>query len=163
MRATIFLAMPLLLAMASASAAEDDRYVLEKSGDGFVRMDRQTGEMSNCKSEGEALVCKLAADERTAYQDEIDRLQRSLDTLDQRVVKLENSLTNKLESSLPTEEEFNKTLSYMERFMRSFMDLTKDLEQGQSKPSYPPPRRRKREIPGRLLQDTWSFSLKSSP
>ena len=128
MRATIFLVMPLLLAMASASAAEDDRYVLEKSGDRFVRMDRQTGEMSNCKSEGEALVCKLAADERTAYQDEIDRLQRSLDTLDQRVVKLENSLTSKLESSLPTEEEFNKTLSYMERFMRSFMDLTKDLD-----------------------------------
>ena len=48
--------------------------------------------------------------------------------LDQRVVKLEGSLTNKLESSLPTEEEFNKTLSYMERFMRSFMDLTKDQD-----------------------------------
>jgi hypothetical protein len=128
MRSTVFLAMPLLLAMASASAAEDDRYVLEKSGDGFVRMDRQTGEMSNCTVDGNALVCKLAADERTAYQDEIDRLQLSLDTLDQRVVKLENSLTNKLESSLPTEEEFNKTLSYMERFMKSFMDLTKDLD-----------------------------------
>ncbi len=129
MRSTVFLAAPLFLCMASAAAfAQDDRYVLEKSGDGFVRMDRQTGEMSNCTAEGEALVCKLAADERTAYQDEIDRLQRSLDALDQRVVKLEGSLTNKLESSLPTEEEFNKTLSYMERFMRSFMDLTKDLD-----------------------------------
>jgi hypothetical protein len=129
MRSTVFLAAPLFLAMASAVAlAQDDRYVLEKSGDGFVRMDRQTGEMSNCTAEGETLVCKLAADERTAYQDEINRLQRSLDALDKRVVKLESSLTNQLESSLPTEEEFNKTLSYMERFMRSFMDLTKDLD-----------------------------------
>jgi len=129
MRSTVFLAAPLLLCMASAAAfAQDDRYVLEKSGDGFVRMDRQTGEMSNCTAEGEALVCKLAADERTAYQDEIDRLLQSLEALDKRVVKLESSLTNKLESSLPTEEEFNKTLSYMERFMRSFMDLTKDLD-----------------------------------
>ena len=73
MRATILLA-PLLLAFASGAAlAEDDRYVMEKSGDSFVRMDRKTGEMSTCAQDGDTLVCKLAADERTAYQDEIDR------------------------------------------------------------------------------------------
>ncbi len=127
MRAAVLIA-PLLLAFASgAASAQDDRYVMEKSGDGFVRMDRQTGEMSTCRQDGDALVCKLAADERMAYQDEIDRLQQSLDKLDQRVVKLENSLTSKLESNLPSEEEFSKTLTYMERFMRSFMDIARDL------------------------------------
>jgi flagellar motility protein MotE (MotC chaperone) len=127
MRSTVLL-VPLFLTFASGAAlAEDDRYLMEKSGDSFVRMDRKTGEMSTCRQDGDALVCKLAADERTAYQDEIDRLQQSLDALDQRVVTLENSLTNRLESTLPSEEEFNKTLSYMERFMRSFMDIAKDL------------------------------------
>jgi flagellar motility protein MotE (MotC chaperone) len=127
MRATVLLAPLLLFSATGAALAEEDRYVLEKSADGFVRMDRRTGEMSTCRQDGDALVCKLAADERTAYQDEIDRLQQSLDALDQRVVTLENSLTNRLESTLPSEEEFNKTLSYMERFMRSFMDIAKDL------------------------------------
>ncbi|MDQ6437608.1 hypothetical protein RB623_26445 [Mesorhizobium sp. LHD-90] len=111
-----------------ALAQDDDRYVLEKSGDGFVRMDRRTGEMSTCTQEGASLVCKLAADERTAYQDEIDRLQRDLKGIDERVAKLENSLTSKLESTLPTEEEFQKGLGYMERFLRSFRDTVQDFD-----------------------------------
>ena len=130
MRLNAILAAPLLIVLASASApAEEDRYVLERSGDGFVRMDRQTGEMSTCTQQGEALVCKLAADERTAYQDEIDRLAKALTTLDERVAKLENSLSARLESKLPTEEDFDKTLSYMERFLRSFMGIVKDMEE----------------------------------
>ena len=129
MRLKAILAAPLLVVLGSAGApAEDDRYVLEKSGDGFVRMDRQSGEMSACTQDGAGLVCKLAADERTAYQDEIDRLHEGLTALDQRVDKLENSLAARLESKLPTEEEFGKTLSYMERFLRSFMGIVKDLE-----------------------------------
>ena len=130
MRLNAILAAPLLIVLASAGAqAEEDRYVLERSGDGFVRMDRQTGEMSTCTQQGEALVCKLAADERTAYQDEIDRLAKALTTLDERVAKLENSLSARLESKLPTEEDFDKTLSYMERFLRSFMGIVKDMEE----------------------------------
>lgn len=129
MRPNVLLAAPLLIVLAASGAgAAEDRYVLEKSDDGFVRMDRQTGEMSTCRQEGAALVCKLAADERTAYQDEIDRLQGAVDALDERVVKLENSLASRLESKLPTEEEFGKTLGYMERFLRSFMDVVEDLD-----------------------------------
>ncbi|PSJ54897.1 hypothetical protein [Kumtagia ephedrae] len=120
----------LLAALASTAAlAQDGRYVLEKSGDGFVRMDRETGEMSTCAQEGAALVCKLAADERVAYQDEIDRLQDDLAALGTRVEKLENSLAARIESTLPTEEEFGKTLGYMERFLRSFMGIVKDMEE----------------------------------
>jgi flagellar motility protein MotE (MotC chaperone) len=129
MRLNAFFAAALVSALASTGAlAEEDRYVLEKSDDGFVRMDRQSGEMSTCTDEGAGLVCKLVADERTAYQDEIERLQNALAALDQRVVKLENSLASKFEKTLPTEEEFDKTLSYMERFFRSFMDIVKDMD-----------------------------------
>jgi flagellar motility protein MotE (MotC chaperone) len=132
MRINAIFAAPLVVVLASAGALAEDRYVLEKSDSGFVRMDRQTGEMSTCKQEGAALVCKLAADERTAYQDEIDRLQAAMAALDQRVVKLENSLAARLESQLPTEEEFGKTLSYMERFLRSFMGIVKEMDKDDS-------------------------------
>lgn len=137
MRLLPFLTAPIMLFLAASGAnGAEDRYVLEKSGDGFVRMDRLTGEMSVCAFNGATLVCKLATDERTAYQDEIDRLQKSIDGLEGRVAKLENSLSAKLESKLPTEEDFDKTLNYMERFMRKFMGIAKELqdEEQQSQP-----------------------------
>lgn len=116
------------LVAASAYSEETDRYRLEKSADGYVRMDTATGAMSICAEHSGQLVCKMAADERTAYQDEIDRLQTSVKSLDERVAKLENSLSSRLESKLPSEEDFNKTMGYMERFFRSFMDIVKDMD-----------------------------------
>ncbi|MET3578275.1 flagellar motility protein MotE (MotC chaperone) [Mesorhizobium robiniae] len=116
------------LVAASAFSEEADRYRLEKSANGYVRMDTQTGAMSICEERSGQLVCKMAADERTAFQDEVDRLQSSVKALDERVVKLENSLSARLESTLPSEEDFNKTMSYMERFLRGFMGIVKDME-----------------------------------
>ena len=139
-----FLLLPLL---AGASAAEPDRYRLEKTPNGYVRMDTRTGEMSICQEKWGELVCRMAADERTAVHDEMERLQTELKALDDqlatvkaledRVTKLENSVTAKIEQSLPTEEDFNKTMSYMERFFRSFMGIVRDFENENSKPAVP--------------------------
>lgn len=117
-----------LFAAAPAYAQETARYQLEKTSNGYVRMDTQTGAMSTCEERSGQLVCRMAADERTAAMDEIDRLNRSIEDLDGRVARLENSLAAKLESSLPSEEEFNKTMSYMERFLRGFLGIVKDME-----------------------------------
>ncbi|MER9072329.1 hypothetical protein NKH80_05790 [Mesorhizobium sp. M0904] len=116
------------LTAASAFSEEADRYRLEKSANGYVRMDTQTGAMSLCEERSGQLVCQTAADERAAFQDEVDRLQNSVKALDERVAKLENSLAARLESTLPSEEDFNKTMGYMERFLRSFMDIVKDMD-----------------------------------
>ncbi|RWA58845.1 hypothetical protein [Mesorhizobium sp.] len=116
------------LVAASAYSEETDRYRLEKSANGYVRMDTQTGAMSICEEHSGQLVCKMAADERAAFQDEIDRLQNSVKALDERVAKLENTPSARLESNLPSEEDFNKTMNYMERFFRRFMDIVKDMD-----------------------------------
>ncbi len=127
---------------ASAQSEETERYRLEKSATGYVRMDTQTGAMSLCEERSGQLVCKMAADERAAFQDEIDRLQTSVKALDDRVAKLENSLSARVESSLPSEEDFNRTLGYMERFLRSFMNIAKDLNgQNDGGAGKPPPDR----------------------
>lgn len=130
----------LLVCMTATSAGAEDtaRYRLEKTADGYVRMDTQTGAMSKCAEQEGQLVCRMAADERTAFQDEIDRLQTSLKALDERVVKLENSLAARLESQLPSEEEFNQTMSYMERFFRSFLGIVKDMEKDEAAPAPSP-------------------------
>jgi hypothetical protein len=112
----------------SAGAQDTDRYTLEKSADGYVRMDRKTGEMSICAERSGQLVCRLAADERSAYQDQVDRLQERLSDLEKRVAEMETAPRLKLDGALPSEEDFEKSLGYMERFFRRFMDIVKDFD-----------------------------------
>jgi tetrahydromethanopterin S-methyltransferase subunit B len=132
-----------LVCMIAASAQAEDagRYRLEKSADGYVRMDTQTGAMSKCQEQNGQLVCRMAADERTAFQDQVDDLQESVKALDARVARLENSLSARLESKLPSEEEFNRTMGYMERFVRGFMGIVKDMNKDEADAAKPLPQK----------------------
>lgn len=112
-----------------ANAQGTDRYTMEKSANGYIRMDRKTGEMSICEERSGQLVCKLAADERSAFQDEVDRLQDRLAGLENRVAEMETAWRLNPQNVLPTEEDFEKSLGYMERFFRRFMDIVKDFDQ----------------------------------
>jgi tetrahydromethanopterin S-methyltransferase subunit B len=129
------------LTAASAQAEDAGRYRLEKSADGYVRMDTQTGAMSKCQEQNGQLVCRMAADERTAFQDQVDDLQESVKALDARVARLENSLSARVESKLPSEEEFNRTMGYMERFVRGFMGIVKDMNKDEADAAKPLPQK----------------------
>ncbi|MBX3578600.1 MAG: hypothetical protein KF723_15455 [Rhizobiaceae bacterium] len=131
MRAQLLAATAVLIAFA-ASAAAEERYRLEKSADGYVRMDTRTGAMSICQESGGQLVCRAAADERTAYEDDIGRLQEGIDALEKRVAALENRAIP--EMMLPSEENFEKSLSYMEQFFRRFLGVVKDFEKDGTNP-----------------------------
>jgi flagellar motility protein MotE (MotC chaperone) len=127
--ATVVAAIALALVGAQVFAQDNpDRYTLEKTDRGYVRMDRRTGEMSLCEERSGQLVCQLAADERAAFQDETERLEAAIEALEERVAKLESGLSAQLDQALPTEEEFEKTMGYMERFLRRFMGIAKDFE-----------------------------------
>jgi tetrahydromethanopterin S-methyltransferase subunit B len=112
-----------------ALGAEAERYRLEKSATGYVRMDTQSGEMSICEERAGQLVCRVAADERSAFQSDVERLEARVKSLEGRVERLENSLAARLESSLPSEEDFEKTMSYMERFFRGFLGIVREFEE----------------------------------
>ncbi len=142
MRRLILLA-TLVFAAAPAASEEEGRYRLEKTPDGYVRMDTQTGEMSLCEMRGGQLVCKLAADERSALQDEIDRLTTRLSGVEERLAKIENSPILKPENLLPSEEEFQRSLGLMEQFFRKFLGIVKEMDEelgnGESgRPATPP-------------------------
>ena len=117
-----------LAASAPASAQQSDRYVMEKSAEGYVRMDRQTGEMSICTERSGQLVCRMAADDRDAFESEVERLREAVDTLTARVDALEQKSADA--GNLPSESEFEQGLSYMERFFRRFMGIVRDFDQG---------------------------------
>lgn len=107
----------------TASAAEPGRYVMEKTDQGFIRMDTQTGEMSICEDRDGRVVCKLAADERTAFQDQIDRLEERVSRLEERVGRT---------VAVPSEEEINRGLDSMEQFFRRFLGIVKEFDEEQS-------------------------------
>ncbi len=135
----------LAFAAAPAAAEDEGRFRLEKTPDGYVRMDTQTGEMSLCEMRGGQLVCKLAADERSALRDEIDRLTARLAGIEDRLAKIENSPILKPESLLPTEEEFQRSLGLMEQFFRKFLGIVKEMDEeldgGESDKTATPPQK----------------------
>ena len=117
----LVLTLGVLLLPFGAAAAEADasRFQLEKSGDHFVRLDRQTGAMSICQDKDGALVCRMAADERAAYEDELDRLS-------QRVTKLEQG--GLVQRALPSDAEIDRSISIMEKMMKSFMGMVREFQ-----------------------------------
>ena len=59
----------------AATAQEATTYTLQRTDDGYVRMNNKTGEMSICQEKSDQLICKLAAEERAAYEDDIADLK----------------------------------------------------------------------------------------
>ena len=123
----------------SARAEETDRYRLEKTDTGYIRMDTATGEMSICEERSGQLVCKIAADERAAFQGDIDRLQAKLDEMEGRVARLE-ARPSIPETLLPSDAEVDKGIDIMEKFFRSFMGIVKELDKDVAKPDADPQR-----------------------
>jgi hypothetical protein len=117
-----------LSSLQAGAQSSDQRFTLEKSGDGYVRMDNRTGQMSMCAEETGQLVCKLAADDRQAFEDELGRLQDRVAQLEKRVSEMETVRRLNPEALLPTDEDVEKSLTYMERFFRRFMDIVRDFD-----------------------------------
>ncbi|NMG40886.1 hypothetical protein GRZ55_16690 [Chelativorans sp. ZYF759] len=117
-----------LVAAAPASAQDAERYRMERSEDGFVRMDLATGQMSVCRERGVELVCRAAVDEREAYHREIGDLETRLERLEERVAELERP-GSQPQSSVPSEQDFEQTLNHMERFFRRFLGLVREFDE----------------------------------
>lgn len=117
-----------LVAAAPASAQDAERYRMERTEDGFVRMDLATGQMSVCRERGVELVCRAAVDEREAYHREIGDLETRLERLEERVAELERP-GSQPQSSVPSEQDFEQTLNHMERFFRRFLGLVREFDE----------------------------------
>jgi hypothetical protein len=52
------------------------RFAYHKIDDGYVRLDLRSGEVATCRPNAGGWTCTLAAEERTALENEIARLQR---------------------------------------------------------------------------------------
>ncbi len=125
---TIFALLGLATMLTTAAQAQDsERYRLEKTDRGYVRMDTQTGAMSICEDRETQLVCKSAVMEPGGAAQSSDAdLQKRIDQLEIRIAQLESARSMK--STETTEQEFEQGLDFMERFFRRFMGLAREFE-----------------------------------
>lgn len=114
----------------STAIAQDstENYTLEKTDKGYVRMDKLTGEMSVCEITGSQMICRMGADDRKAFESELDTLMTRVETLEKKVAALEGGSPPAAMNRLPNDEEMEQTFTFMEKFFRRFMGIAKDLE-----------------------------------
>ncbi|HEV7415878.1 MAG TPA: hypothetical protein VGN98_06955 [Tianweitania sediminis] len=117
--------------LASGATAQDtQRYQLEKTDRGYVRLDLETGAMSICEDRQSQLVCRSAVEESAGEGSgrAADRLRQ----LERRVEALEQASAGKTLNS--SEEEFEEGLDRMEGFFRRFMGIAREFEREKPEP-----------------------------
>jgi len=119
----------------SAYAQENGRYRLEGTETGYVRLDTRTGALSVCNEQQGQLICKMATEDREAYENDISDLQDRVKKLEDRLAAIQSGAASATPSKLPSEAEFEQSLGYMERFMRRFMDVAKSFDSEPEKPA----------------------------
>lgn len=113
------------------------RFSIIETTNGILKLDQKNGNISICKQENGQMSCKLAADERHAYQKEIDGINQQLDKMKVRIDALEGrKSTSKLKSSnsdAKDEEEFDRALKFADKAFRHFFGMVQELKKESKK------------------------------
>lgn len=138
-------------AFAQEDALDRDRYSLEETDGGFLRVDRESGLVSLCQNVNNAWRCAPVPDAQLALEDEIDELRSEIGKLSARNDELEAKILAisraadealsgiaeddvKPKTETPSdsltqsdEEQIDRALDFTEKAMRRFFGLMKDL------------------------------------
>lgn len=132
----------LILSAPTFAGAQDraaNRYTMEKTDDGIVRMDTATGEMSLCHERNGRLDCgTMAGEERGVLEDRIDRLEGRLSAMEKEIADLKAGGAG----ALPSDKDLDRAMGVMEDFMRRFFNmvdgLNRDFKDRTKQPESPP-------------------------
>ena len=113
--------------------AQPGRYSMQPADGGFLRLDTATGDVTLCARTAADFECKPVKDDRD-LQNELARLSAENKELKAEIKRLEDMLglgsgkapPRKFE--LPSEQDVDQALSYLERMLKKFRDKLKDLE-----------------------------------
>jgi hypothetical protein len=130
------IASPALAQQPADPATENGRYSMTPVQDGFLRLDTRTGAVAMCRLVNGAPECRLAADERAALENELGRLQAENKELHLKAPG--PSAAAPPSSTLPSEQDMDKALSFAERFMRRMMRIMREEGDGRDKTSFSP-------------------------
>jgi hypothetical protein len=103
-------------------------------GGGFARLDTETGAMAICQRSGSEWVCRDMQDNSRQLLVERDKLAAENKHLKDELKRLEDIVAANSgrgpepKLNLPTEEDVDKALSYLDRMLKKFREKLKELE-----------------------------------
>ena len=113
------------------------RFSITETASGFLRLDQKNGNISICKTNNAQIICNLAADERHAYQTEIDRINQQLDKMKVRIDALEGrkptAMLRPNDSDIKEEEKFDRALRFADKAFRHFFGMVQALKKENKK------------------------------
>ena len=143
----LFCAIALALLIGAAPDADRDggRYRMTPAEGGAVlRLDTQTGAMAVCQRKEGRWACEAIPDDRRALETEIDRLAAKNRELQGEVKRLEEllalpdpgtpdtrdrrALRSGPKFTLPSEEDVDRAMDYVQRMMRKFKDRMREFK-----------------------------------
>lgn len=136
---------PLLLLAAPASAqetpgTENGRYTLNRTDDGYLRLDQQTGHVSVCTRRELGWACHPVPDERSALEEEIARLQKDNAALKKDMLargitppgtpqaKVTPRPKDQPDGKSPTDAEIDRAMATAERIWRRLVEMIARLQ-----------------------------------
>ena len=125
------------------------RFTFERSKDGFLRLDAQTGQVAYCESRSTGWTCEAVPEERTAFEKEIGRLQDEVAGLKRELAALREprppaELTPRPPGKegepvikLPTQEDIDRATAALQRAWDRVVDMIGNLRKDLSRRSQP--------------------------
>ena len=127
---------------AGATGEKPGRYTMSPAdGGGFVRLDTETGRMSLCQRREQDWNCREMAEPGGGLNQEIERLRADNQRLKGEIRQMEDILLGDrraesgprrgrggTEFKLPSEEEVDQAMTYMQRMLRKFREKMKEIE-----------------------------------
>jgi hypothetical protein len=123
------------------SDGDNNRFTIEQTLDGFLRLDRRTGEMSFCRVKESGLSCTATAEERAAWEAEISRLADRIARIEKELAALGagGSLQDDRQLAVPDNErqddtdgdaqaELDRALDLAEKAWLRFAEMIRQLK-----------------------------------
>jgi hypothetical protein len=110
------------------------RFTLNKVTDGFVRLDKQTGEVALCNQRTVGWACQAAPEDRAAFESDIARLRSENAALKQALLshglslpsgatpERSGSRDNDITIRLPENADIDRAVAYVGRLWNRFVD-----------------------------------------
>ncbi len=114
---------------AGAQEQQNERFTIREVEDGFLRVDRQTGEVLHCGRESGQWTCETLSGESSPSMNELARLKQENAALRDRVAALESRLKEQEEAKeLPSDEELDRIFGFFQDMVRRFFDFARSFQ-----------------------------------
>lgn len=131
---------PALAQTAPAPENDDGRFSFNRAGDGYLRLDSRTGQVSQCTRRAVGWACQAVPDERATLESEISRLQAENAGLKKQLLAHNVPLPEgmrpdepaakpeeQLSFRLPSEAEINRAVTYLGDVWRRLVEAVTNL------------------------------------